>query len=683
VIAIDNLQWIDKTSEDCFRSLAESIARPPIVLLSTYRPGYHPPWIEKSYATQMVLLPLEPDESLRVVHSTLHQERLSDALIQLILDKAEGNPFFLEELTRAVVELRDRGSNLVIPDTIQGVLMARIDALPPAAKHLLQSAAVFGREIPLALLLAIAELPEEVVSQALMHLQASELLSEKRAVPVREYTFKHVLTQEVAYANLPREQQRALHANIVGALERLSPDRLDEQTEQLADHALRGEVWDKAVVYFGQAGTKAVERSANHEAVACFEQALVALKHLPEDREWLEQAIDLRLDLRRALYPLGEYERILEYLREADILAKALGDPNRIGRVYSNMSIYHFWMGNQADALNFGECSLSVATELSDFALQIEAHERLGMAYYGHGNYGRALEFLKRNVAALEGDLLCERFGQTSLPSVSSRSCLVWCLAELGKFPEGVLHGEEGIRIAEAADQPFSLIVAYLGIGFLYLRKGDLSKAIFMLEHGLEFCRIWNIPAWFPAVSSALGYAYTLSGHLAKALPLLNEAVEQARRLKTIYRYALMLSWLSETHLLAGQLHEAISSAQHALKVSREHNYRGQHAWTLRLLGEIASQQYPADVKEAEASFRQALALADDLKMRPLVSHCRLGLGTLYAKMGRVKYARIELAAAIELYRAMEMTLWLAQAEVRLAQTMGSGASHSIKTMIF
>src|SRR5207253_4225000 len=199
--------------------------------------------------------------------------------------------------------------------TVQAVLAARIDRLPPEEKRLLQTAAIIGTEVPSPLLQAIAEVPEAALHRELAHLQAAEFLYETRLFPEREYTFKHALTHEVAYGSLLQERRRVLHAGIVGALERLAGDRVAEQVERLAHHALRGEVWDKALAYFRQAGEKALARSAHREAVGYLEQALSALPHLSEQRDTREQAIGLRLALRTALRPLGDFGRILASLR--------------------------------------------------------------------------------------------------------------------------------------------------------------------------------------------------------------------------------------------------------------------------------------------------------------------------------------------------------------------------------
>ena len=258
---------------------------------------------------------------------------------RVLIERTQGNPFFLEETVWTLVEtqalLGERGTyrlaqalpSIQVPATVQAVLAARIDRLPPEEKRVLQTAAIIGTEVPWPLLRAIAEMPEDELHRGLAHLQAAEFLYETSLYPEREYTFKHALTHEVAYGSLLQERRRMQHAHIVEAIETLYPDRLADQVERLAHHALRGEVWDKAVAYFQQAGEKAMARSARHEAVGYFEQALSALPHLPETRHTREQAIDLRLALRSPLQMSGNSERVLAYLREAESLAAALDDP--------------------------------------------------------------------------------------------------------------------------------------------------------------------------------------------------------------------------------------------------------------------------------------------------------------------------------------------------------------------
>jgi class 3 adenylate cyclase/tetratricopeptide (TPR) repeat protein len=683
LLIIENLQWIDTETQALLDILVESVSTARMLLLVNYRPQYQHRWGSKTHYTQLRLGPLPPASAEELLLVLLGDDAGLAPLKERLIDRTGGNPFFLEESVRTLVETQvlvgERGAyrltkalpSIQIPATVQVVLAARIDQLPSEEKRLLQAAAVIGKDVPFALLQAIAELPAEDLRRDVAHLQAAEFLYETRLFPELEYTFKHALTHEVAYGSLLQERRHALHVRIVEAIEMLYPNRLAEQVERLAHHALRGELWEKAYRYFRQASAKAVAHSAHREASACFEQALEALRHLPESRETLAQAIDLRLDLRNSLLPLGAYERILEHLREAEALATALGDQRRLGWVSSYMSRYFWVVGDQECALTFGQRALAIAEALDDFTFQFMATYHLGTTYLVLGDYRRAMAFLRRNVASLEGDLLYKRFALAGLPSVVARTWLLWCLAELGEFAEAITCGEEAVRIAEAIQHPYSMSLAYYGVGFLALRKGEFDKAIPVLDHSLALCQATPIPDLFPAIASFLGAAHAFAGRVVEALTLLERAVEQATAMRHMMHQSLRVAWLGESHLLAGRLEEADALAERSLALAREHQERGHQAYALRLLGDIAVLREPPESAHAEAHYRQALALAEELGMRPLQAHCHRGLGTLYATIGRAEQARAELSTAIEWYRAMAMTFWLPPAEAVLAQVEG------------
>jgi tetratricopeptide (TPR) repeat protein len=264
--------------------------------------------------------------------------------------------------------------------------------------------------------------------------------------------------------------------------------------------------------------------------------------------------------------------------------------------------------------------------------------------------------------------------GQVFLPAVTSRVFLVWCHAELGTFAEGRALGDEGLRLAEAAAHPPSRMVAQWGIGQLALRHGDLPRALPMLEQAAALCEALELPAYFPGVAAALGAAYTLGGRVADAVSLLTRALEQTTATESVYQAFCRLSF-GEAQIRVSRLEEAQAHAERILALAGERQERGHQAYALRLLGDIAGHREPPEAKEAEPYYRQALALAEALGMRPLQAHCHRGLGTLYAKTGGQEQARAELSVAIELYRAMDMTFWLPEAEAALALVGGAGVT--------
>ncbi len=674
LVVVENLHWIDTETQALLDSMVESLPGAHLLLVVSYRPEYHHGWGSKSYYTQLRLDPLPPESAAELLQPLLGDDTSLTPLTRLLIEWTAGNPFFLEESVRTLVEAQalggERGAyrltkalpSLQVPATVEAVLAARMDRLPPEEKRLLQTAAVIGTDVPLPLLQAIAGLSEEAFRHSLTHLQAAEFLREMSLFPELVYTFTHALTQEVASRSLLREQRRALHARIVEAIERLAGERLVDQVERLALHAFRGEVWVKALGYLRQAGDKAMARSAYRQAVVYYEQALDALARLPASREMHEAAIDLRFSLRNVLLPLGEQGRILDHLCQAATLAETLQDQPRQGWVSIYMTSGFYNMGQPDHAVESGERALAMAILLGDVALHTQAAYYLGLAYHLLGNFRQAVDVLGRNVASLDGQLMHERFGLPYLPAVFSRTWLVWCLAELGAFAEGSRRAAEGVQIAEASTQPWDLIAAYRGVGLLALGKGEIQTAIAFLERGLDLCRVWDISGWFAVVASQLGYAYALAGRLSEALPLLEQAVGQPAAKRSVY-HARLLGYLSEAYLLDGRPEEALPLALSVLELSRNRKERGFQAWGLWLLGEITARRHPGEVEPAEAHYHQALALAEDLGMRPLMAHCRCGLGRLYATVGRQEQARAELAAANELYRSMDMTFWLTNSQ--------------------
>jgi class 3 adenylate cyclase/tetratricopeptide (TPR) repeat protein len=681
LLVFEDLHWIDSETQAVLDLLVESIPTARMLLLVNYRPEYQHGWGSKTYYTQLRLDPLPEASADSLLQALLGDDAGLVPLTRLLIARTQGNPFFLEESVRTLVEtgvlVGERGAyrltksldTLQVPATVQALLAARIDRLSPDDKRLLQTAAVIGTEVPWPVLQAIADMADEALYRGLAQLQAAEFLYETSLFPEPAYTFKHALTHEVAYGSLLQERRRTLHARIVQALEALARDRVDDQVERLAQHALRGEVWERALAYGRQAGNKAQMRSAYREAVVSYEQALVALEHVPDSRAATEQAIDLRLGLSVALNALGEAPgQMLDHLRRAEALAEMLGDQQRLGRVYAGMSVT-FWVAADVDrAIVYGQRALALADTLGHASLLALASLRLGQVYYTAGDYPRAVESLERNVMRLQGDLLSERFGSMNTVAASSRSWLCRCHAELGAFTEGLSMAEEGLRIAETVNNPVGLIEACQMVSFLYLCRGDVHRAIPMLERAMALCQDWHVPLFSPWVAAALGLAYTLAGRVAAGLALVERGVEQEVARGRPRNLASVVTHLSEAYLLAGRLDEAHTRAEQALGLARQHQLRGTQAWALWLLGESTARQASSETEHAAGHYRQALALAEELGMRPLRAHCHRGSGMLYAKLGQQEAAHRELSTAVTMYRAMDMSLWLPQTEAALAQ---------------
>jgi len=679
LMVFEDLHWIDNETQAFLDNLVESLPMARLLLLVNYRPGYSHAWANITYYTQTRVDPLQSTGAEELLQHLLGNNKNLAPLKVSLTQRTEGNPFFAEESVRSLVEtgilVGDKGAyrpglaldSIRIPRSVQSVVADRIDRLTIAQKHLLQTAAVIGVVVPFRLLRSVAELPEDKLYEYLAKLQSAEFICETSLFPEVEYSFKHALTAEVAYGALLHERRTFLHARIVKALEEMTENISHDHLEKLAHHAFYGEIWDKAVSYSKEAGSKAMGRSAYREAVIYFDRALASLEHLPKSRHILEQAIDLRLDLRNALFPLEALERLIENLRAAESLSEGLGDQRRLGRISGYLVHYYTLMGDREKATESGRRGLALAQALGDFALQIQLNYYLGRAYYYMGEYGQAIEFHKRNIESLNFETVRDCFDMECPPSILCRVFLVMCFAETGEFAAAIEYGKDAIRIAREIDHSFGSVYADSGIGLAYLRKEDIGAAIAVLERGLERCRVADIPVQFPLVASPLGLAYVLSGRVAEGTALLEQAVGQTRS-KRSSGQGFRLSWLSEAYLRAGRIEEAASHAELALEFSRNYQERGREAWILRQLGKIHARRNPPDVDRIEFYYRQALKQANELKMRPLVAHCHLSLGELYAQTDQSVKAQIELSTAVDLYRFMEMTAGLREAEIALAK---------------
>ena len=675
LLVFEDLHWIDSETQALLDSLVESVPTARILLLVTYRPEYRHRWGHRPWYAELRLAPLSPQSAEELLHALLGDAPDIRPLRRPLMDRTEGNPFFLEESVRTLVEtgvvVGQRGAHrlakpfqaTLVPTTVQAVLAARIDRLTPEEKRLLQCAAVVGKDVRLSLLRVIADVDEDMLRQYLGSLQAAEFLYEVWALPDPEYTFKHSLTHEVAYGGLLHEARRKLHRRIVDALEQLPVEATAGRVEQLAHHALLGEAWDTAAGYLRQAGLTAASRSAHREAVTRFEQALDALARLPKSRETIEGSIDLRLDLRGALHMLGDFEQVLDHLRAAETQARVLDDQPRLARISAFLCQYFRLLGDLASAIPAGERAVLIAARTGDPLLCAGADSGLGPACAARGDYRRAADLLAATVERLQGTLVSESLGMTGPLSVFCRIYLVCSLAELGEFRPAASRADEALAIAENAAQVYSLAFACYGAGTLHLLQGQIAQSVALLERGLDLCRTWILPLIHPLLASSLGEAYALSARSAEAIALLEDAERQAVAMRRLGGHPLLLVRLADAYFRAGRLDTATARASRALELARAQQERGHEAYALRLLGEIASSGPSGAREDAEPLYLQAITRAEELAMRPLRARCLLGLAQHHRRAGRPARAQGPLAAAAAEFQALDMPFWLEAAQ--------------------
>ena len=417
IVVFEDLHWTDSESLAFIDSLVESLPKASLLLLVNFRPEFHDTWNAKSYYTRIRIDPLQPQGAAELLKDRLGDDASLRGLKQLLIERTEGNPFFLEESARTLIESGAltgvRGdyrlvaplTAIALPVTVQSVLAARIDRLGPEDKRLLQSASVVGKDFAFVLLRDIAEADIDAVQSGLVTLQAAEFIYETRLFPDPEYTFKHALTHDVAYASLLAERRRALHARIVEAIERLHAGRVIEHVDRIAYHAGRGEIWEKAHTYGAQAGRKALAQSANRAALEAFRDALAALERLPETTETIAENIDLRFELRDAHFVLNEMDLILPHLERARALAERIGDRERLVLAALYEAGYHWIQGKHHLAIEAGLRGLEAAEELDSWELRGLAHYRIGQALLFLGDVRAAVDHLCKAAAALDHEV--------------------------------------------------------------------------------------------------------------------------------------------------------------------------------------------------------------------------------------------------------------------------------------
>ncbi len=676
LLVFEDLHWVDSETQAFLDLLVDSLPTARLLLLINFRPEYRHAWDTKTYYQRIGLDTLSAGTSDEFLQSLLGSDPSVALLRQRLIERTEGNPFFLEESVRALAETgvltgargayRSVGSiqALQLPATAQAILAARIDRLAADDKRLLQAAAVIGKDVPFALLQTITEVRDERFLQGLARLQAAEFLYESRLFPDIEYTFKHALSHEVALGGLLQDRRSALHARIVAAMERLYADRLGEHVERLAHHCVRGEVWDKATGYLRQAGLKAVGRSALGDARDRFEQALEAVARVPQTTAALELAFDLYIELRPVLTSLGEVGRALERGRAAEAIAALLHDDHRACRVLAAMTSGHALVGELDEAVASGTRALDIAGRLQDARLQVFCTSVLAQTHYYRGDFERVVELADNNLASLPDEWTYECFGNIAPASIFDRILQAMSLAELGRFDAAAASQAKAIGLALPTDNALFIGSSHRAGAVLHLLEGDWSKARGLVDQWTAALLSGNIALQLPLAVGSSAWVLAQLGEADDALRQIQRGEQLAEDLaaRGLVGY---LGWayqsLGRASLLLGRVQAARGFAQRVIESNP--NHCGYVAHALHLLGDVASTALGSELDAGEDRYRQALALAGPRGMRPLVAHCRLGLGRLYRQLGRHDQAHEQLALAAAGYRETGMGYWLAQVD--------------------
>jgi DNA-binding NtrC family response regulator/tetratricopeptide (TPR) repeat protein len=651
VIVVEDLQWLDHTSEAFFTSLVESLAATPILFLTTYRPGYRPPWIERSYVTQMPLQPLSRRDSLRLVSAALLPDRVSEPVIDIILSKAEGNPFFLEELARAVMQHGDVSTRLTIPDTIQGVLMARIDRLTDAPKRLLQTAAVLGRDVPLRLLETMWDGAEEPLA-VLPELQHLEFLHVHGGPEDPSYLFRHALTQEVVYESLPLSRRHVLHTAAGRALEALYTDRIDEVYDRLAYHYAHSVETDKAIEYLTRFAEKAAQNFAHTEAVTALQDALFHVERT-SSAERVRRSIDLILSQAFSLSVLGRFRDILDLLRRYREQLEQLHDPTLSGPYYFRLALTHTYLGEYEQAVNNAQHAITAAHQCDDHASMGKAYYVLALKEYWGGEPLQGVETSRQAVALLERSEERHWLGL-------AKFVLGMHYGFLGEFAPALAAEADVVDIAETTGDLRLQSLATWAIGWFLAMQGEWHKGVIACRDALAMA---PDPVSMALARAYLGAAYLEQGDAAQAIAVLEQSIEQLERFQVRQTQGRMTVLLGIARGMQGELERARGLIHQGYALCHDAHHPYGVGWAQRALGYI--DQACGALANAERSFQEALQTFTSLQARFEIGRTHLALAELAHMQGQDAIVTTNLTAAYRLFQSLRISLYVARTEAQ------------------
>jgi class 3 adenylate cyclase len=646
LLVFEDLHWVDSETQAFLDNLIESLPAARIVLAVNYRPEYRHGWGSKTYYRQLRIDPLPPESAGDLLEGLLGSDSSLAALKSLLIERTEGNPLFLEESVRTLIETGAlagaRGAYklvhglqaISVPPTVQSILASRIDRLAPDDKRLLQAAAVVGTDVPYSLLQAVADLEEDSLRQGLARLQAAEFMYEARLFPELEYAFKHALTHEVAYGSVLQERRQVLHARIVDAIERLYADRLAEQVELLAHHAVKGLVAAKAVAYLKMAGEKAIARSANREAVGFFEQALALLAQQPDTPKAASEALDLRIQLGPALIATkgATAQEVEASYREAVRLAETLQDGVRGFPAVWGVWFVSFTRGEYGEALPGAERLLTVASQDDDPGKALEARHSMWATLCAMGRAVDAGPHMEHGLLLYDR----ERHSKHALVYAGHDpyACCHWHTAAsrwvLGFPDQAIASSKTAVQHAEQLGHPMTHFLALWFAAWVQFQRGDRAAAASIAEKSLAIAETYGMQRW--GESSALMAALQYSGDQSATADHAELARIVAGAAGTAWRKVFNLCVLAEVY---GELGKPELGRRLLGSISAAHREAFYAPEVLRLDAELLLRIDGSAWREAEAGFLRALDVAHARKERSFALRAAMSLARLWRKRGR------------------------------------------------
>ena len=661
VLVLEDLHWVDSLSEEFIGFLAENIRDARVLLLATYRPGYRPPWIGLSCVGQTPLEPLSRDHSIEMVRSVLQAEHLVDLVSQEIVAKADGNPFFLEQLALHAGEARDLHADLMVPNTIHEVVMARIDRLPDETKRLLQTAAVIGREFSLRLLNAVWN-SSGSLEDRLNELCRLEFIDERAETEDAVYVFRHALTQETAYGSLLERHRRTYHGAVGRALEDLYDGRATEVAELLALHFGRSDAAEKSIDYAILAAEKAGRGWANSEALIYFDQALSRLALLPDTDVNRLRRIDAVLKQADVKYALGQYAQQIQALESIRCLIEEVGDPPRRATWNYWSGFLHGVSGGRPDtAIRHCREAAEIASAFDLVEISAFAESCLAQVYLIAGALREAIEVGERAVSSFEARR-SPWWAALTLWHISSAANY------LGEWDRSISYCNRGLEHGTAVNDVRLKVVSWSRMGSAYIQRGDVERGLQCCDEALA---LGPIPRDMALARAIRGYGAIRMGRVDTGISELNEALAWFENSNMRYTYSRYALWLAEGHLYRGDHATARSLIEDGLKLCQQTGYvhlEGVWHW---LMGECLAFEAPAS---ADGHVEAAIRLLEQVGARNDLGRAMVTRSALRQRSGDIEAARQLLTEARATFQILGTRDEAARAEASLA-ALDRGAS--------
>jgi class 3 adenylate cyclase/tetratricopeptide (TPR) repeat protein/energy-coupling factor transporter ATP-binding protein EcfA2 len=672
VLVFEDLHWIDKTSEEFLDYFIGWLANTPILLILLYRPEYTHRWGSKSYYNNVRVDQLSIPTSAELVQSILREGEVVPELSNLILGKAAGNPLFMEELTHSLLEngsiqkkdhqyfLSGRASDIQVPDTIQGIIAARIDRLDESLKRIMHVASVIGREFAFRILQAITEMKEELKSD-LLNLQRLEFIYEKRLFPELEYIFKHALTQEVAYNSLLLKRRKEIHEKIGRAIEEIYPDRLQEFYEMLAYHYSKSGDLAKAVQYLKLSGNKAMSSYSNLEAYRFYRDAIGILKEMDETNQQKKEQIDAILSMAIPMRFLAYPEDSLTFLEEGERLCKELNDKKSLAIIHNFLGSFYSAKGDAALGMKYQEESFEEAEKIQDSKMIARMGSGLCFSFDIAGEYRKIVDIAPRVIFLLKKTQTENEVSGTSVDLYSLQGLYGHALGYVGRFVEGERVCEEALSLAQRTNNFYTIGYAEFMYGCLFLCKGDGKNSVNHLQSAIGYYEKANAVVALPVVWGFFGLGYLLLGDFSMALRCIEKGHKMHLDIGLPYFLCVYPLGLSQAHSYLGNLNEAKVHAEQGLNLAQTNHERYAEGLAWLQLGRIVGKMEGSQLRKAEEHILKGMKILDELETKPAYAQSYLFLGELYADAGQKEKAIENLKKAEAMYQEMGMDFWLAQ----------------------